>query len=517
MAQTNDDLELEMWMHIQGGDFARAYAVLTRLITIVEAPLMRGRLEAALGVLLQRSGLTADARESFRRGLDAVGDQPAERAFILAIGSMASALAGDLAAAEAEATEAIRLGRELGAAFVVGQAHVTLTIVHLGHSRPHQALAAAEEAVATEADGPGEAEYLSTAHVMKGMALAELDRFPEAYAAIGTGTAIAGGAADTGQVAWFAASEALLHLVDGTWTQARESATAALEHAERTGAHVAAGLAAGVAACIEANRGNVVVARELIERGASSRPGQFGGLGGEWLALATAAVATDPAERFAALCDAWFRLRGVPYQLAWKVAAHPLLVEALDAGDRALAEAVERTVRVGAERAGDVPSAQAVALCCRGSLDGSREVLGQGLELLRTAGRPFALAFACREAGRLAFADGDDAAGVAHLEEAGGIFHALGATTWGASVARLLVASTQDPPEQPARPGWELLTGAEERAARLMVGGLTNREIAERLGVSPRTIQTQLASASKRLGVHSRVQLASLLGATGDS
>lgn len=512
---SDEELELLLWVDIQAGDYDRAYAALTRLLTVVEEPVARGRLETALGIMLQRAGLTADARESYARALALIGEAEGDRAFTLALASMASALAGDLDVARAEADEAAALGERAGATFAVGQAHVTLTIVHLGRSRPQEALVAAERAVSVDADGPGQAEYLSTAHVMKGMALAELDRFDEAYAAIDVGLALAEAQGDTGQLAWFRASLALLHFVDGSWGEARQAAGLALEHAERTGALVATGLAAGIAACVEGHRGNTSSARDLIAQGTSSRPGQYGGLGGEWVALASAAIAADPDQRFAALCDAWFRLRGVPYQLAWKVAAHPLLVAALERGDRALAEAVERRVAEGAARAGDVASARATALVCRGSLLGSRELLDEGVELLRTSGRPLALGYACREAGRLAHAAGDSTRAVQLLNEAADVFHALGATAWSASVTRDLIAATISPAggggETARRGAWERLTAAERRVAELLVEGKTNRQIAADLGLSPRTVQSQLASASERLGVSSRVQLAAIL------
>ncbi|KAA1421604.1 hypothetical protein F0U44_04825 [Nocardioides humilatus] len=509
---SEEELELLLWLDIQAGDYDRAYAALTRLLTVVEEPVARGRLETALGIMLQRAGLTADARESYSRALALIGESEADRAFALAMASMASALVGELDVARAEADEAAALGESAGALFAVGQAHVTLTIVHLGRSRPHEALAAAERAVAVDAEGPGQAEFLSTAHVMKGMALAELDRLEEAYAAIDLGIAMAQEQGDTGQLAWYHASLALLHFVHGSWEEARAAAGAALDHATRTGALVATGLAAGIAACVEAYRGNTSSARELITRGTSSRPGQFGGLGGEWVALATAATADDADDRFAALCDAWFRLRGVPYQLAWKVAAHPLIVAALDRGDVALAEAVERRVAEGAARAGDVASARATALVCRGSLLGSRDLLEEGVALLRTSGRPLALGYACREAGHLAHAAGDTTRAVELLNEAADVFHALGATTWSASVTRDLIAATVSPAAAPSQSeAWSRLTGAERRVAELVIEGKTNRQIAAELGLSPRTVQSQLASASERLGVGSRVQLAALL------
>jgi DNA-binding CsgD family transcriptional regulator len=56
--------------------------------------------------------------------------------------------------------------------------------------------------------------------------------------------------------------------------------------------------------------------------------------------------------------------------------------------------------------------------------------------------------------------------------------------------------------------GWASLTPAELDVVRLVGEGLPNKEIAERLFVSPRTVQAHLTHVYNKLGVNSRVQLA---------
>ena len=63
-------------------------------------------------------------------------------------------------------------------------------------------------------------------------------------------------------------------------------------------------------------------------------------------------------------------------------------------------------------------------------------------------------------------------------------------------------------PPCPGRTGWESLTAAERRVAGLVAEGLTNPQIADRLFVSRYTVQTHLRNAFRRLGVHTRAQLA---------
>jgi predicted ATPase/class 3 adenylate cyclase/DNA-binding CsgD family transcriptional regulator len=56
--------------------------------------------------------------------------------------------------------------------------------------------------------------------------------------------------------------------------------------------------------------------------------------------------------------------------------------------------------------------------------------------------------------------------------------------------------------------GWPSLTPSERDVVRLVAEGLTSRDVAARLFVSPRTVQTHLTHIYAKLGVTSRVQLA---------
>jgi DNA-binding CsgD family transcriptional regulator len=81
------------------------------------------------------------------------------------------------------------------------------------------------------------------------------------------------------------------------------------------------------------------------------------------------------------------------------------------------------------------------------------------------------------------------------------MFHDLGAVAWekraSAEQARLGLT----------RSSALNLTPTEARVARLAGHGLSTREVARELGISPRTVETHLASLYGKLGVNSRAEL----------
>jgi DNA-binding CsgD family transcriptional regulator len=70
-------------------------------------------------------------------------------------------------------------------------------------------------------------------------------------------------------------------------------------------------------------------------------------------------------------------------------------------------------------------------------------------------------------------------------------------------------------PRRVERSGIDALTPSERRAAALAGDGLSNREIAQQLFVSIRTVESQLRSAYMKLGLSSRRELAGALTASG--
>src|SRR3954447_9849281 len=78
--------------------------------------------------------------------------------------------------------------------------------------------------------------------------------------------------------------------------------------------------------------------------------------------------------------------------------------------------------------------------------------------------------------------------------------------------AELLLAGGR--PRPPAGAGVDALTPAERRVAEVAGQGATNRDIARRLFLSPKTVEMHLRSCYRKLGIAGRADLARALGAS---
>ncbi|MFC4007151.1 ATP-binding protein [Nonomuraea purpurea] len=166
------------------------------------------------------------------------------------------------------------------------------------------------------------------------------------------------------------------------------------------------------------------------------------------------------------------------------VRAHALMMTGgIDAADVAAAQAVA-TGEVFAQVVG-LQARSTVALF-RGELDGALRHAEQSVRLADAAGGEVAhrhprlwLGAALEEAGRRG--------------EALAIYRSCG----------VVVAGRRGAPGR----GWEALTAAELRVVRLVARGMTNREAAAELFLSPHTVDSHLRHAFAKLGVSSRVEL----------
>jgi DNA-binding CsgD family transcriptional regulator len=146
----------------------------------------------------------------------------------------------------------------------------------------------------------------------------------------------------------------------------------------------------------------------------------------------------------------------------------------------------------------------------RGEADGAIEWFDRSLDALDATSMPFERARSVLGRGQVRLRAGQRRLARADLEEARKTFAGLGAEAWirraDAELARVGGRASSR---------WEL-TPSERSVAELAALGHSNREIADRLVLSVRTVESHLASAYRKLDIRSRVQLAPALAGTAD-
>jgi DNA-binding CsgD family transcriptional regulator len=226
--------------------------------------------------------------------------------------------------------------------------------------------------------------------------------------------------------------------------------------------------------------------------------------------------------------EAWARARRKQIWV-WAADLAPWAVEALTrSGDHEAARQVTAEFVAGLEGR-DAPTANASAAWCRAALAEAEGRPADAAPLYREAAaafaslpRPYDQALTTEAAGRSALtAAGDDAEhpakaqAVADLTASTRQFAELGAV-WDAARARALLRSHQPAKEArpPGRPSYgDRLSPREREVAELAGTGLTNREIATTLHLSPRTVEQHVARAMRKLGTTSRQHLAAMIDA----
>ncbi len=79
---------------------------------------------------------------------------------------------------------------------------------------------------------------------------------------------------------------------------------------------------------------------------------------------------------------------------------------------------------------------------------------------------------------------------------------------------RALVSHSAAPAAQDVPNAWELLSAREAQVARAVAEGKSNREVAERMFISERTVKAHLGAIFEKLGVRDRLQLVVRLAAS---
>jgi DNA-binding CsgD family transcriptional regulator len=189
----------------------------------------------------------------------------------------------------------------------------------------------------------------------------------------------------------------------------------------------------------------------------------------------------------------------------------PQLVRiALGAGDRELAQTVAEAAGRRHQANPGAAATFASATHARGLLTGDTALLAQAVAALETGPRQLAMASALEDLAVAEARAGRPHQAVTALDRALASYAACGASWDQARVRRRLrrlgVRRRLASERRPAN-GWAAMTESEVAVVQLVASGLTNKEVAERLYISPHTASGHLRHAFEKLGINSRVAL----------
>ncbi len=189
----------------------------------------------------------------------------------------------------------------------------------------------------------------------------------------------------------------------------------------------------------------------------------------------------------------------------------PQLVRiAMASGDLEMAESVTWAAERRTSANPDLPSVAASAAHARGLLTADRQRLARAVTILESGPRRLALASAMEDLAVAEIRTGHAEEAIAALDGALVIYAGCGAR-WDATRVRgrlrqLGIQRRLSAARRPAQ-GWDAMTDSELAVCRLVAAGLTNRQAAERLYISPHTVNGHLRHTFQKLGINSRVAL----------
>lgn len=459
---------------------------------------------------LKHAGQDAMAVECTRRALAHPEVPDAVRGQLLAVQAHALLNGDDLRGAEAAAVEAMAVG-ETETAVYAGAARSAAARIR---GRIDEAVSLASDAVQLADDEGGDARHRHP-RLWLGRALVAADRFSEADAVFELGEGDARTLGSAWSLPLWHYGRAELRLMAGQLDDAQAEARAGKAVAEQLSAHAIVPSLLAILGQVAIHRDELARARETFRDARRMVDSGYGVVAEDiaWLQAQLAYAAGDPKAAMTALSGVYEQFEERPLlltQVAWSA---PALVRfALDAGARPEAEAAALTARRLADSTPKTVSLTAAAHHAEGLLHDDMDSLRAAVEAYRTSPRHLARGIALEDTAHAEARAGRRVHAVALFEEALGRFAHCGATRSVARVQRALralgVRRKKWQSVQRAQTGWDSLTAAELRVVRLVAEGLTNRASAERLFLSPHTVDTHLRHAFAKLGVSSRVELA---------
>jgi DNA-binding CsgD family transcriptional regulator len=507
--------------HFDAGDTERARRLLEETVEAMPAGPSRARALSELAIVRLHDDSYLDAVELLRRALAEVdqgsGDQELRTRIAVEL-PYALVNLGRLPEAVERIEEAVAEAEGLGQAHLLSQAlglREVLRFLHgLGYDEPRlrRALALEDPAIPTP--------VMFRPSVQEGLLLAWTGHLERARVIVRAGRRRCLDRGEENDLVFMSFHGVLLECWRGDFAAASVIAEDTMERALQANADVPLAIACSVRAVVAAYGGAVDDARDSATE-ALTRFQRCG-----WLTLAGWPIATL----------GFLEVSLGEYQAALATLA-PLLTQAAASSPAAeivsasfLPDAVEALVGLGrldeaealldgfseSARRLDRVWALAVAargramlLAARGDLAAATVSVHRALAEHERLPMPFELARTRLLLGQLLRRSRRKDAAATALGEALAAFEELGTPLWAAR-ARAELSRVNVAPS-----GADRLTPSERRVAELAASGMTNREVAAALFISPKTVEANLARVYRKLSIRSRAELGRRMASPG--
>lgn len=453
-------------------------------------------------------GRADEALEALEEAYELAEMSPQQRARLLVLTARAHRALGEVSVAGNVATKALAAAEEAGDKWALGWALHVMILVATMRGEVSHTLPLFDRALDVIGDDPELNDLGLLLQINKAIALGELDRYDEA---LGAATQVRQLADRTGSLVRLAQAQSALGQLlfqVGRWDDATAEVETLTDDFKDPSATCCD---RGIAAVIAFHRSDATTARQHLELAAASAE-QIGNRVVSPLILAHSLdreVNDQPEEALAVLTA---RVGGDAEELD---EVEDLLPEAArlaaftGAADTA-ADVAEQAATLA--RRSSVPHRLGTAAYCRGLLDRDPFLLQHAADRYRDAGRPLLCAKAL-EAAAIEFASRDEKdAARAAFTRADELYDRLGAN-WDlahlrAHLRRFGIRRGPRAKHRQAQAGWNSLTPTETKIAAMVAEGMSNRQIAEQLVLSPRTVGTHVSHILAKLGVRSRIDIA---------
>jgi DNA-binding CsgD family transcriptional regulator len=310
---------------------------------------------------------------------------------------------------------------------------------------------------------------------------------------------------------------ALAHWDAGYWDDLLAEVDAGIAFGAETGSTIAQVWAFAVTARVHLHRGNLAACVAALDQGDALLAGGGVQYGIDWLVLARALLSEangQPREAFDLLSLAWETAVGLQATAAITTFGPDLARLSVALGEEVCAQGVARRLEDAVAAQPDDAVLRGRALRSSGIVRADATLLSRAAEEFDALGHPFEAATVWAEAGERLLADGDTASGSRAVEKALAVFDQLNALRDAHAVRErfAVVAPARQhlrrAPRRRSVQGWDALTPSEEIVVEEVCAGRSNTEIAERLGLSRRTVEAHLRSVYTKIGVPTRLALA---------